>query len=74
MVDKIENKQTNKLYIYMSQVGVLWRLSFLFEGLRLPNKLNLWEVPLATYIPMLAAMSFFHLCLKLSTREVLAVV
>lgn len=37
----------------MSQVGVLFKSSFLCEGLRLPKKLGLWRIPLAKSVTML---------------------
>ena len=58
----------------MPQVGVLQRSNFLFEGLRLPKKLDLRRTPLAKSVAMLVSMLFFHLCLKFSTKEVWAVV
>ena len=41
------------------QFGVLRRPSFLFEGLRLPMKLDLHNTSMAKSVAMLASMSFF---------------
>ena len=49
---------------HFTQVGVLWRPSFLPKALRLPKKLDLRRTPLQKSVAMLAAMSFFHPCTK----------
>jgi len=53
---------------------VLWRPSFLSEGLRLPKKLDLRRIPLQKSIATLAAMSNFHPCTKFFTKGLLVVV
>jgi hypothetical protein len=59
----------------MPRVGVFQRSRILSEGLRLPQKPELpWRIALARNVAMLASMSFFHLCLKFTTGEVLAIV
>jgi hypothetical protein len=54
----------------MPELGVLHMSSLLFEGLRLPKKLDLKGIPLTKSVVMLASMPIFHPCLKFSTREI----
>jgi hypothetical protein len=58
----------------MPQAGVLQKSSFLPKGLKLLNKLEPWRTHPIKSVAMLATMSFFHPCLKFSTKKILTVV
>lgn len=50
------------------------RPSFLYEGLRLPKKLNLWGTYLAKSVVVMATMSFFLSMLEVLHGGILAIV
>jgi hypothetical protein len=67
-MDKMDNKgNASSWRFFGGQV-------YLSEGLKLPKKLDLRRTPLAKGVAMLAAMSFFHSCLKSFIREILSIV